>query len=429
MNKNNLLLWAALGLSGISLTARALTLEETVEQTLRTNPEMLAAIHEYESRKQEVKQAKADYLPHLSVSAGTGEEERIAPATGNEPVELTRSELGLHARQLVFDGFATTAEIARQQARVDSASYGSIDTAESLALRTAEVYLNVLRHAELMELTQESLWEHQNIHDQMKLRSQTGVGSKADLDQIAARLALANANLIVAKNNLADAQTNFYRVTAVFPQIQNMARPNMPKNLPADINEAVDLATERHPVLLSAKADVEAAQAQYKASASRFMPRLDLEVDKRWDEDIGGIEGEDEDLIFALRLTYDLYSGGANKARRKQTASLLEQAREIRNNSRRQAVESMQLSWNAYEALSVQIDYLQAHVKAAQSTKEAYAKQFNIGRRTLLDLLNTETEVVEARRSLINAEYDRLFSSYRIFKASGRLLGSLGVKP
>ena len=87
-----------LGLSGISLTARALTLEETVEQTLRTNPEMLAAIHEYESRKQEVKQAKADYLPHLSVSAGTGEEERIAPATGNEPVELTRSELGLHAR-------------------------------------------------------------------------------------------------------------------------------------------------------------------------------------------------------------------------------------------------------------------------------------------------------------------------------------------
>lgn len=418
----------ALGLAGISQGAGALTLEETVEQTLKTNPEMLAAIHEVQSREQEVKQARAEYLPHLSMSAATGEEERIAPATSNEAVKLTRKELGLHARQLVFDGFATLAEIDRQKARVNSASFSSFDTAESLALRTAEVYLNVMRHARLLELARESLWEHQNIHDQMKLRSQTGVGSKADLDQIAARLALANANVVVAKNNLADAQANFYRVTAVFPQVQNMTRPDMPAELPVSVEKAVDLAAKNHPVVLSAGADVEAAEAQYKASASRFMPRLDLEVDKRWDEDIGGIEGEDEDLIFGLRLSYDLYSGGTNRARRKQTAYLLEQAREIRNNSRRQAVESMQLSWNAYEALNLQIEYLQTHVVAAEATKEAYAKQFNIGRRTLLDLLNTETEVVEAKRSLINAEYDRLYASYRIFKASGNLLSKLGIR-
>ena len=85
----------------------------------------------------------------------------------------------------------------------------------------------------------------------------------------------------------------------------------------------------------------------------------------------------------------------------------------------------MSLSWNSYDALSKQQRYLEAHVKAAESTKAAYGKQFNIGRRTLLDLLNTETEVIDSRRSLINAEYDRLYSAYRIFNAAGQLAAIL----
>ena len=263
----------------------------------------------------------------------------------------------------------------------------------------------------------------------MKLRSDTGVGSKADLDQIAARLALANSNMIVAQNNLADAQSAYYRLTGVYPNLDGMAKPEMLGGLPANKQTAVNRAISNHPTLQSALADVDAASAQHEAAKSSVWPRLQLEADKRWDTDVGGIEGDDEDLIVAVRLTYDIYSGGANKARRKQTAYLMEEARDIRNNTRRQVVESMQLSWNAYEALSQQEKFLMDHVRAATDTKSAYAKQFNIGRRTLLDLLNTETEVVEARRSLINAEYDRLYSVYRIFNASGSLLSSLKVDP
>jgi outer membrane protein, adhesin transport system len=411
-----------------SQVSSALTVEEAVSQALRTNPELMAAKNASASREYESRQARAAYLPQLSVSAGVGRETRNAPSTGFDEVDLNRRELGLQASQLVFDGFATPSEINRQHAREQSAHFAMLATAESLALRVSEAYINVLRHAKLLDLTRDTLWEHKNIYDQMKLRSDKGVGSKADLDQIAARLALANANVIVAENNLADAQSAYHRLTGVYPGIESMQEPSLPEGLPASSDIAIKDALDKHPTLKSASADVDAAVAQQHAAKSTLWPNLRLEADKRWDENVGGIEGEDEDFVVALRMRYDLYSGGANKALRQQMAYLNEEAKSIRNNTHRQVVESMQLSWNAFEALTQQQTFLQQHVDAATETKSAYAKQFDIGRRTLLDLLNTETEVVEAKRSLINAQYDRTYAGYRIFNAAGSLLNAMQIQ-
>ncbi|MCV6626950.1 MAG: TolC family protein, partial [Cellvibrionaceae bacterium] len=116
-----------------------------------------------------------------------------------------------------------------------------------------------------------------------------------------------------------------------------------------------------------------------------------------------------------------------DKARRKQTSYLMEEAKDVRNNTRRQVVEGLQLSWTAYESVSAQLEFLQKHVQAAQATKEAYVEQFNIGRRTLLDLLNTENEVVDAQRSLIRAVNDQKLAELRIYNSMGMLLPKLGL--
>lgn len=427
MNRIRSLL-VSLPMMGLAAFSHALTLEEAVQRALSSNPEVLAARHELDARRAEVSQAKAGYLPTLSVTAGIGQETVRNPSTQDDTVRLTREEFGVQARQMVFDGFATAEEVNRQEARVSSASYAALATADDVTLRTAEVYLNLLRQMEQLQLARETLKEHQNIHDQMVLRSRSGVGSKADLDQIAARLALANSNLVVAENNLFDARTNYYRVVGFMPELPSMAVPAAVNQLPDNLEAAVGLAIGRHPTLLSAIADVQAAQAQYDAAASGYWPQIQIEADQRMDTDIGGVEGQDEDLVVALRMRYNLFNGGADKARRSQTAYLLEQAREIRNNAHRQVTESMRLSWSNYEAINNQLRYLEEHVRAAGATKTAYRQQFNIGRRTLLDLLNTENELVGARRSLINAKFDRLFAQYRILNSSGDLATYLSGK-
>lgn len=406
-----------------------LTLQAAIQHTLQTNPEMQAAFYETQARKSAVAEAKAGYLPVLSVSAGVGQEIRTAPATGNEKVDLDRQELGLQVRQMVFDGSATAAEVARQRARLISGEYGSQSTAEQLALGVAEAYLGVMRSAALLDLADKTLKEHQNIYDQMKLRNRSGVGSKADLDQIASRLALASANRVVAQTNLADRQTNFYRLTGVYADAKEMVQPEATGELPATRDLALAMAVANHPQLQSASADVDAAKAQYKAAGSQFWPTVSIEANKNWDENVGAIEGEDDDFVVALRVRYDIYRGGASKSRRQQTAHKMEVAKSLRNNARRDVEQSMNLAWNTYEALSAQMPFLEQYVSAASNTKHAYIKQFNIGRRTLLDLLNTENEFVDSQRALINARFDQLFARYRIFTAAGGLLTSLQLRP
>lgn len=410
---------------GVSAPTLAISLQDAVKHTLESHPEILAARHEIDARRAEVRLAKAGFLPRLDATAGVGYEENRTPSTLDETISMTRNEMSLQARQMVFDGFATADEVDRQEARVDSATYLALASTEGVTLRTAEVYLNLLRQLDLLKLAKENLKQHQNIYDQMVLRNRSGVGSKADLDQISARLALANSNLVVAENNLLDARTNFYRVVGFLPDTNEMEMPDQTLPLPPTMEAAVGLALERHPTLLSAMADVSAAKAQYEASDSSYWPQIQLEADKRLDNNIGGVEGRDENLIVALRMRYNLFNGGADKARRTQTAYLLEEAREIRNNTHRQVVESMRLSWSNYEAVSGQLRYLQEHVRASTSTRKAYQQQFNIGRRTLLDLLNTENEVLDAKRSLIGANYDRLFAQYRILNAMGDLTAYL----
>lgn len=398
----------------------ALSLPETVLLTLGSNPEILAAQHQLSSRNEEVRVAKAGYLPRIDIAAGIGRETIDTPA--NDEVTLRRHEASVAARQTLFDGFATSEEVSRQSARYHSAQHNLRATEEGVTLRVAEVYLNLLRQSELLDLARSTLYEHQNIHDQMVLRNKSGVGSRADLNQIAARLALVHSNMVTVQSNLLDAQTNFYRVTGVEPQLNILSEPQIKQALPASQASAERLALQQHPTLKSAGADVNSAVAQYETSKSALWPHLQLEADKSWDENIAGIEGDNEDLVVAVRMTYSLYNGGGDLARRRQTAHLLEEAREVRNNTSRQVIESLRLSWSAFSAIRDQMKYLEMHVRAAQDTRTAYQQQFNIGRRTLLDLLNTENELVDAQRALINAGYDQLFAQYRIFNSMGQLL-------
>lgn len=423
-----------LGILGISAShlflvsfASALTLQEVIEHTLKTNPEVQAARQQVLAREKEVRLAKGGYLPTLDAELGIGREWTESPATGGEDVELTRKEAALRLRQMIYDGSETSSEVDRQKARYNSALFDTLDTEETVALQATQAYIEVLRQSELLQLLKSTLDEHQNIYDQMALRSDAGVGSRSDLDQISARLSLANSNYIAGQNNLQDAVSNFYGIVGYIPEASTLVKPEG-LAAPASIEDAVAKAFNNNPQLKSADADIEAAKAQYRASKGQYYPTLSLEGDRTWNEDIDGIEGDNEDWVIALRLRYNLYNGGSDSARKKQTAYLIEEAKEIRGNTKRQVEEGMRLSWHAYEYTQKQLNFLTSYSDSVVATREAYRKQFNIGKRSLLDLLNTENELLEAKTNYLNTSYDQLYSLYRIAQAEGELTNKLGIK-
>lgn len=406
------------------------TLQQAVKEALASNPDILIQVNERRSRNEEVKRAKAGYLPTLDLNAGIGTERSRNPSTrarGDKFTTLTRQEGSISARQMLFDGFATKNEVERQLARVSSTAYTVQGVAENTALDATEAYLNLLRNDTLLKLAQENLDAHKRSFDQIKIRSDAGVGRRADLEQISGRLALANSNLIAAQSNYDDGVTTYIRIIGTAPVGTPIKPEKHQNNMPTTREEAIKQAIAKHPTLKSAIADVEATMAQHRASRNTFYPRFDLELSQGWNNDLDGQRGTNNDGQAMVRMRYNLLNGGGDAARKRQTAHLTEEAREVRNRTYRQVVETMRLSWNAFSATEQQLVYLEDHVTATVRTRDAYQKQFNIGQRTLLDLLNSENELFQANQSYISADFDNLFARYRILNAEGELLKNLDI--
>ncbi|MDP5291617.1 TolC family outer membrane protein [Oceanimonas sp. CHS3-5] len=410
------------------LPAHGQTLEEAVTQTLMTHPKVKEAFHLYQSRQYDHDEAFAGYLPTLDANAGIGYEYTDSPGVrdGDPRADktLTRKEAGLSLRQMLFDGFKTPSNVHRTQAEADAQRYALLSDAENIALQVAEVYLDVLRQDEIVELSRRNLATHEQIQSDIQRRTNSGVGSTADLNQINGRVARAYSNMTAAENNLRDAQSQFMSLVNSMPGDVRQPQPDA-NYVPATLEDALVMAQDNHPTLMSASFDVEAAHQQHRDAKSGFYPTVNIELDSNWNDDIDGVRGHNNDFTAMVRMRYNLFNGGADLARSRSTSALEMQAKDIHMNAHRQVEEGMRLAWAAYESLGRQKDFLQRHVEASYDTVDAYKKQFSLGNRTLLDVLNTENELFEARRSYINAEYDQLLAEYRIMNASGRLLEAL----
>lgn len=186
-------------------------------------------------------------------------------------------------------------------------------TSERTGLTVAQVYLDVLTRRQFVQLAEDNLRNHERIYDQIKLRTQRGVGSGADLDQAEARLAQARNNLITEQTNLADSQTNYLSAVGQLPD--QLERPaSFMAMMPANLDEARRQMLENSPILRSAESDIVAAEKQYEAAKSAFYPRFDAELGRTADNDLDGQNGHNNEWQAMLRMRFNLFAGGSNKA-------------------------------------------------------------------------------------------------------------------
>jgi outer membrane protein, adhesin transport system len=419
----------ALGFAGAP--AYSQTLKDAVEQSLKSNPDILVDANHRLSTDEAVKVARGGYYPKVDLALGAGREWSDNPSTRTPPPQngltLSRGEASLTLRQMLFDGFAVQSEVERNQARVESAAYKVAGTSEQVALRAIEAYLEVLRNRELVTLTKENLGIHERTNDQIKIRSDSGLGRKADSEQIRSRFALSKSNVASAEANLRDAEINFMRIVGMKPgnldKQQELDRATLPKSL----DEAVQMAFDRHPILKSANADVEATGAQYRAAKSANSPRVDLELGMSKNRSLDGVEGANDDKYAMVRLHYTLFNGGSDTARARETAHLMNEAREVMSRTQRQVEQSTRLSWNAMDSVQERLPSLKEYAEFSAATRDAYNKQFSIGQRTLLDMLDAENEAYTASTNYVNGKYLSVFARYRLLADMGQLLNTLGI--
>ncbi len=411
-----------------STNITAETLQEAVDATLKQNPEVLAEANRRYSVDKTVDQARAGYYPRVDLTLGTGYERTNNPATRPGHESLHRGEAEIRATQMLYDGFATKSAVEQSQAQAEAAGYDVTDKAETIGLRTIQSYLDVLKRQELLENTQENLSQHETIFDKIKIRTDAGVGNRSDLEQTTGRLALAKANLGSTVGNLEDAKTRYQRLVGHAPTSLTDPGKSCCDDAPAKVQDALQIAYRQHPALWAAMSQHEASLAQEEGAKAPFHPHVNAELSARADNNLDGTRGHEKEAQAMLRMDYNLLNGGADKARIEETQYLSEQAKQKAEITKRNVDRDVRLAWSNVDTLSRRLPILKQRMIAAEKTRDAYFEQFNVGRRTLLDLLDTENELLTARNDYVNAYYDHIYACYWLSETMGRLMENLSVE-
>ena len=418
-------LYTAVVLAVACAQAQAISLTEAIQHTIDYHPELQASKNERLSAGEDLNVAKGGYLPAVDLVAAYGRQHTDNPSTraiyGHQARTLNYTQSELRLRQLLFDGFNTPNEVGRNKAVVNSRAYFVQGTSQSLAMRTIEVYLEVLKCRELLTLARNNLQAHMRINDQIGLRSERGVGSTADRDQSLARRALAQNNYQTAQVNLADAEANFASAVGRLPD-ELETPPSIKGEVPLTLTDAQRSMLLNNPYLKSAQADVQAAEKQYEIARAPFYPRFDAELAVGANDNLQGEEGHDNQWRAAVVMNYNLFNGNRDTSRLRSNAYKTGQALDIRNNALRMLNENMALAWNAMANARLQTPVAREYVETTTRVRAAYQDQFGLGQRTLLDLLDSENELYNAGRRYTEVRYTEELAMYRVLASEGELL-------
>jgi adhesin transport system outer membrane protein len=340
---------------------------------------------------------------------------------------LTRKEVAIVLRQDIFTGLDTWNLRTKEEQRAFSAAYSVVAKANEVALKMATVYIELIKQKELFDLANEKLDTHIKINNKIKERIDSGVGTKAELEQSDARLALAYSNVIVHQNNYEDAVTNFKNVYGNDVDVNLLELPEPNFTLPLTLEDAFNEALESNPEIMAQIKRIQAIKLDKKIIESSYYPKIYLEADYAWDKDVDGIEGDGYSARIMLKASMNLFNGGADYYKKQKSSTQKEQEMEVLRNIKRRVKQNLRFSWMAYSLLKKQIEYLKQHKKYSKNTLDSYYEEFKLGRRTLLDILNTEEEYFASQRELVKADYDYILSKYRILGNIGTLTDILNT--
>lgn len=404
------------------------TLKEAVEITLRTNPDIIASKYNVDAAAQLRRQAQGGLYPSVDLVLAGGRENSnnvTNRATGSDDLRLTRKERSLRLTQLLYDGFSTTSLIDQQTALTDAAVARLTGTQESVSLRAIQVYLEVLRRESVVELTKVNLAHHDNTLSKIQERFDNGIGTKVDVVQTQGRQAQSKSNVLLAQRDARNGVAEFYRVVGENPN--NLTKPAEIAGIPTTLEQAIEVAMLNNPNLVAAKSELDAAVAGHKQARSAYHPRFDLELGATRNDDNDGTPGANDDETVVVRMSYNLYRGGADKARINEAQAREFAARETVRSVQRSVAEDVTLVWNELDDILVRLQYLEAHVKATEEVLEVYNQQLSLGKRTLLDLLDVQNELLRANVAYLTGQYTAILARYRVLASTGRLLDTMVI--
>ena len=409
--------------------AYAVELRDAVQAALSTNPEIRQAVANRVATQEERVQAEGLWYPRVSVEGSAGIRSLRNPTRRNIGIAdetLYPIEGQLIVDQLLFNSGGREAEIRRQAARTDAAAARVEERSEFVALNVARTYIDYLLQQRLVAIAEDNATFHERLAADLREGVSKGSISVADQQQAEERLQAARTRVTEAREDLENAGITFRTLTGLPIDSVSMP-PDLTQCTPATLEEAEASARQNNPRVQEALADLATAREEIRAARAEIGPRVNLEGRARAGHDIDGFAGRTTDLQGNVVLRWLLYNGGTKEANVREQRNRADEVHARLFERTRRAEEDTRTAWSRLQNQSRLVSELEAQGRITDDLLLSYREQFNIGRRSLLDVLDAQNTRNNVQAQTETARLAKLYAQYRVLAASNRLVDCLGV--
>ena len=397
------------------------SLADALALAYETNPELAAQIAALRATNEGVPLALSGFRPTIEAFGSAGVEwQNVDPEPLSDPDELTTpGSIGITLSQPIFTAGRVDADVSSAENTVLSSRATLLIIEQSVLLAAATAFMDVVEAQAVLELNINNEDVLQRQLDATQDRFAVGELTRTDVSQAESRLAGAVADRIGAEGSLRTVRAEFERVIGMPPGL--LLAPQPLQGLPTSLDETVALAEQNDPAILQAVFAQRAAEDDIDVARSELYPTLSLEGSvSRSFEPSAGIDTTDVATVTA-QLRVPLYQSGAEYARIRQARELASQARIDIETSRRQAIETAVTAWEALTTARATIESFLSQVRSAEIALDGVQQEAQVGSRTVLDVLDAEQELLDARVSLVRSQRDEVVAGFAVLSAVGQL--------
>jgi len=401
--------------------ACAQSIAQSLVSAYQSNPTLRAQRARLRATDEALPQAQAGWRPTITANAEIGrsrvEGNLFAQSSGTQI--RSPSSVSILLSQPIFRGGRTFYETRQAEYRVQAERARLRLVEAEVLLDAAAAFMDVVRDQAVVEL---------NVHNEQVLRRQReaagdrfeiGEITRTDVAQAEARLAGARADRIQAEGNLAASRATFRKVTGMAPE--RLVTPASLGNLPQSEAETLRIAAISFPAIIAAKFDEKSAAEAVNIVEGELLPTVSLNAEvSKAQEQFSTVDDTKRGTISA-RVSMPLYQAGAVHSRLREARQVAGQRRVEVEESRRSAVEQATRAWSDMTTAQAGIVSLKSQVEAATIALDGVEQEALVGSRTVLDVLDAEQELLDAKVALVRAERDEFVASFRLKSAIGAL--------
>ncbi|WP_096702121.1 TolC family outer membrane protein [Magnetospirillum sp. 15-1] len=413
------LIGAACMLAAASTSVAAETLEEVLASTYSSNPTLLARRARLRSTDEGVPQALSNWRPTVSLtgSAGRGSYDNNT-LTKYSMARSPRTE-ALTVTQPLFRGGRTLAATAQAENTVLSERAQLAVTEQTILLAATTAYLNVVRDEAVLRLSVNNEQVLRRQFEATEERFKVGELTRTDVSQAEARLAKATADRVAAEGNLQSSRANYVNNVGRPPEA--LVTPAAPPALPANLGDVTSLALAANPSVVSADYTHAAAKDNIDQIWGELLPTVSVSADISRGLQTATMDSSYTNREVLLNVSVPLYESGSVYSRVRASKHTAGQRRIEADQARRDAIETGTKAWETLQAARAQANSYQSQIKASELALAGVREESKVGSRTILDVLNAEQELFDARVNLVKAQRDVLAAAYQVKSALGQM--------